>query len=190
MNRALLSSAALSLLLLATPAAARPGADRSEGGGSGVGATTLSFWGVLDPGPVNGAGLGLRVGIPIVPQGVLHARIRDEFVLEVGADFLHYSDRVGWAPYYVDYSWNGFLAVGGVAWNFWFTPQFALYPKVDLGIRYGWYNGWNGVYGYNRTDLDGLFLQGAVGMIYRLQKLDLRAEIGSGLLRIGVGIPF
>jgi hypothetical protein len=194
MNRALLSSAALSLLLAAAPAAAKPGVDRSTGTStaSGTSGNTISLWGVLDPGPVDGAGFGLRVGIPIVPQGFLHARIRDELVLEVGADFLHYSDRVGYYPYYVDYSWNGFLAVGGAAWNFWFTPQLALYPKIDLGFRYGWYSGWNNGYGYSHSDLDGVFLQAAGGVIYRLQpsRVELRAEIGSGLLRLGVGIPF
>jgi hypothetical protein len=194
MSRPLLPVAALSLLLAAAPAAAKPGVDRSgtdRPAGSPSSVTTLSFWGVVDPGPVDGLGLGLRVGIPVVPQGILHAKVRDELVLEVGADYLHYADRVGFAPYYVDYSWNGFLLVGGVAWNFWFTPQLALYPKVDLGFQLGWYSGWNGAFGYSHSDLDGIFLQGALGVIYRLpSRLELRAEIGSGLLRLGVGIPF
>jgi hypothetical protein len=186
-RRHLLPIAALSLLLSASPAEARPGAARSSSGG---GVSSLSLWGVLDPGPIDGAGFGFRLGLPIAPQGILHARIRDELVLELGADFVHYSDRVGFAPYYVDYTWNGLLAVGGVAWNFWFTPQFALYPKLDLGWWYGWYSGWDARYGYGRPGFSGLFLQGALGLIYRLRSVDLRVELGSGLLRIGVGIPF
>ena len=190
MNRThLIGIAALSLLLSASPAEART-ASRSSSSSSGTGVSSLSLWGVFDPGPVDGAGLGLRLAFPIAPQGILHARVRDELVLEVGGDFVHYSDRVGFNPYYVDYSWNGFLAVGGVAWNFWLTPRFALYPKLDLGWWFGWYRGWDSRYGYGRPGYDGLFLQGAVGLVYRLPRVDLRVELGSGLLRVGVGFPF
>ncbi len=183
----LLAAAALSLLLAASPADAKPGAARASGGHSGPGLTSLSLWGVLDPGPIDGLGLGFRLGVPLVPQGILHAQIRDELVLEAGADFVHYNDRVGFYPYYVDYSWNGLLAVGGVAWNFWFTPQLALYPKLDLGWWFGWYRGWDNRYGYGRGDFDGIFLQGAAGLVYRAQSVDFRLELGSGLARIGVG---
>jgi hypothetical protein len=189
MNRTLLPIAALSLLLTASPAEARPGGTSSSSG-SGTGVSSLSLWGVFDPGPIGGAGFGMRLALPVVPQGILHAKVRDELVLEVGADFLHYSDRVGYYPYYVDYSYNGLLLVGGLAWNFWFTPQLALYPKLDLGWSTGWYSGWHDQYGYGHHDFGGLFLQGAVGLIYRLPKVDLRVELGSGLLRLGVGFPF
>jgi hypothetical protein len=193
MNRThALAAAALSLLLAASPAQAKPGVARSSGG-SGGGVSSLSFWGVLDPGPIDGLGLGFRVGVPLVPQGILHAQVRDELVLELGADFVHYSERIGYSPYYVDYSWNGLLAVGGVAWNFWFTPNLALYPKLDLGWWFGWYRGWDARYDfyYGRHDFDGIFLQGAAGLIYRTQsKLDFRLELGSGLVRVGLGIPF
>ena len=84
----------------------------SSSGSSGAGLSSISFWGVLDAGPVDGAGLGMRLALPIVPQGILHARVRDELVLELGADYVHYADRVGFYPYYVDYSWNGVLLVG------------------------------------------------------------------------------
>lgn len=186
MNRThLLPIVALSLILSASPAEAKQG-----GGGrsSGPGVSSLSLWGVLDPGPFDGAGLGFRLALPVAPQGILHARIRDEFVLELGADWVHYADRVGFpgGPY-VDYSWNGFLVVGGLAWNFWFTPQLALYPKLDLGWWFGYYDGWDGRYGYGRHDFSGAFLQVAGGLIYRLQSVDLRVELGSGLLRLGVG---
>ena len=190
MNRThLIAIAALSLLLSASPAEARTGS-RSSSSSEGTGVSSLSLWGVFDPGPVDGAGLGLRLAFPIVPQGILHARVRDELVLEAGADFVHYSDRVGYNPYYVDYSWNGVLAVGGVAWNFWLTPRFALYPKLDLGWWFGSYHGWDSRYGYGRPGYDGVFLQGALGLIYRLPRVDLRVELGSGLLRLGVGFPF
>ena len=189
MNRThlLLPIAALSLLLSASPAEAKPGAYQS----SGTGVTSLSLWGVLDPGPWDGAGAGFRVAVPIAPQGLLHARIRDELVLELGMDYVHYAAHLGWPYGAYDYSWNGLLAVGGVAWNFWLTPQLALYPKLDLGWWFGWYDHYNGAYGPYYHSFDGIFAQVAGGLIYRLpSRVDLRVELGSGLLRLGIGIPF
>jgi hypothetical protein len=181
----LLPVAALSLLLSASPALAKPGAAAP----SSPGLTSLSFWGVFDPSP-DGAGLGMRLALPVVPEGILHARVKDELVLEFGADYLHYSQHLG-NPYFVDYTWDGILFVGGLAWNFWVTPQLALYPKIDLGWSWGTYHGWDPVYGtvYSQSDFDGIFFQLAGGLIYRLKSVDLRVELGSGLVRLGVGIP-
>lgn len=195
MTRALIAAILLlaSSTAVAAPRAAAPSAAPRSGNNS------LSVWGVLDPGPIDGVGAGLRVGIPLAPQGVLHnPRVRDDFTLELGADFVHYAvDFRYYDPYYGyyygdSYSWNGALAVGGVAWNFWFTPNFALYPKVDLGYFFGWYSGWNDSWGpyYGRESFGGLFLQGAAGLIYRFQTMSLRVELGSGLLRAGVGMSF
>jgi hypothetical protein len=159
--------------------------------GATAGTDMLSFWGVLDPGPLEGAGLGFRVMVPLVPRGVLHhPRVRDEFTLELGADFVHFNDRVGLAPYYVDYAWNGVLGVVGATWNFWFTPRLALYPKLDLGYWVGWYDDWDPGFGYRRPSHGGLFLQGAAGLMYRLGSAALRVELGSGLLRLGLGFDY
>jgi hypothetical protein len=172
------------LLGAALPAAAAP---RPAGSAPGPGGRSLSLWGVVDPGPIDGVGAGMRLTLPIVPEGMLHgASVRDELVLEVGADFVHYSAEVGFYPYFVDYSWNGLLAVGGVAWNFWLTPRFAVYPKLDLGWWFGWYDGWDDRYGYGRRDFDGAFLQGAVGLAWRLRSAAFRLELGTDLVRIGV----
>jgi hypothetical protein len=145
---------------------------------------------VLDPGPVDGVGFGGRFTLPIEPNGVLnHPRVKDEFTLELGMDFVHYEDRVGVPGFFVDYTWNGFLLVAGGTWNFWFTPRFAVYPKLDVGYFFGWYSDEDfGPVG--RHDFDGIFLQGAAGLIYRFQTMSLRVELGSGLLRVGVGFPF
>ncbi len=64
-------------------------------------------------------------------------------------------------------------------------------PKLDLGYWVGSYGGtWVDRYGYVRHDFDGFFIQGAVGAIFKLQSVALRAEAGSGLLRLGVGFAF
>jgi hypothetical protein len=176
------------LLLGALPAGAAP--VQQHRSAPGPGSRSLSVWGVADPGPVDGLGVGARLTFPLVPEGVLHSPgVKDELTLEVGADFVHYSAEVGFYPAYVDYSWNGLLAVGGVAWNFWLTPRFALYPKLDLGWWFGWYRGWDDRFGYARRDFDGVFLQGAVGLVYRLRSAAFRLELGTGLLRIGVAFP-
>jgi hypothetical protein len=176
----------LAALLVALPTASAAKSAPRRGG------QMLSLWGVLDPGPVDGVGIGGRAMLPLAPHGILqHPRIKDEFTLELGADLVHYSERVGVPGYpYVDYSWNGFLPVVGATWNFWFTPDLALYPKLDLGYWFGWYRGWDDRYGYHRRGHGGAFVQGAVGLIYRLQAVSLRVELGSGLLRVGAGFAF
>jgi hypothetical protein len=180
------------LLAVASPAAAAPERPVAQSSWApGRGSHSLSLWGVLDPGPIDGAGIGGRFTLPIEPNGVLnHPRVKDEFTLELGADFVHYQDRVGVPGFFeVDYTWNGFLLVAGGTWNFWFTPRFAVYPKLDVGYFFGWYSDEDfGPVG--RHDFDGIFIQGAAGLIYRFQTMSLRMELGSGLLRIGVGFPF
>lgn len=189
-THALRALVALTLLAAAPSASARPAARAPAAPGRG--SEALSFWAVLDPGPVDGIGLGARVMMPVVPEGLIgHPRVRDELTLELGADFVHYEDRIRfWDGYVYDYSWNGLLPVVGATWNFWFNPRLALYPKLDLGWWFGWYGGPDPGPGYGRTDFDGVFLQGAVGLIYRFQHASLRVELGSGLLRVGFGLPF
>ena len=186
-RRVCLALASLAVLLEATPVLAAP-----QGGYAGPrGGQSLSLWGVFDAGGPGGIGAGLRLTFPIVPQGVLrHPTIKDEFVLEPGVDFVYYSATVGFYPYYVDYSWSGVLPVVGVAWNVWFSDRFAVYPKLDLGYWYGWWHGWNYAYGYYRPSYGGFFIQGAIGVIYRLGTVGLRAEVGTGLLRLGVAFQF
>lgn len=174
------------LAVLPQAADARPGAAPRAGG-----TEMLSVWGVFDPGPVGGAGLGLRAMMPLAPGVLHHPRIRDEFTLEFGGDFLHYADTYGYPGWgYYDYSWNGVLAVVGATWNFWFTPRLALYPKLDLGYMFGWYDGWDDTYPYGRPSYGGVFVQGAAGVMYKLDRVSLRAELGSGLVRLGVGFAY
>jgi hypothetical protein len=172
--------AAASALALAAPPAAAPPA---RGGGTQL----LSVWLVLDPGPVDGIGIGGRWMTPLGTGVIRGGRVRDEFTLELGVDLAHYGATAGAPPYTVDYSWNGLLLAIGPTWNFWLAPQFAIYPKLDLGVWIGSYHGWDASYGYTRHDYGGLYLEPAVGVLWRLRPVTLRLELGTELLRLGVG---
>ncbi len=183
MNRTILAAFALSIALAAAPAQAKhqPG----SGSAGATGATTLSLALDLDPGP-GGWGAGFRIGLPIAPHGLIRGgRIQDELVLEIGGDYLHYEQNSWWG----NYSWSGIAAVAGLEWNLWLLPQLALYPKIDLGFETGWYSGWDPYWGgyYDRHRYGGLFAQFAAGVIWRLQPLDLRLELGTELVRLGIG---
>lgn len=175
--RRLVLAAAVSAAVLAAPARAS-------------GTEMLSAWLVLDPGPVGGIGVGARYMLPLADGVIRHPRVRDEFVLELGVDFAHYGDRVGAPPNVVDYSWNGLLLAAGLSWNFWLTPRFALYPKLDLGVWFGSYRGWDDTYGYRRADHGGPYVEPAIGLIFRLGRADLRLELGSDLTRVGLGFEY
>ena len=168
---------ALALAVAPAPADAQKGTEQ------------LSFWLVLDPGP-DGIGVGGRYMLPIADGVVRHPRIRDEFTLEFGADFIHYGDSVGAPPYLYEYSWNGVLVAVGVTWNFWFTPKFALYPKLDVGFLFGSYSGWSDDWGYTQRDYGGVYLEPAIGLMYALGRANLRVEFGTDLARIGLGFAY
>ncbi|MFO0582951.1 MAG: hypothetical protein U0229_11820 [Anaeromyxobacter sp.] len=175
----------LAFALAAALALAVPGEAHAQHG-----TQMLSVWLVLDPGPVDGVGIGGRYMLPIADGVIRGGRVRDEFTLELGADFVHYADTIGVPPDAFDYSWNGFLVAVGATWNFWLTPRFALYPKLDLGFWFGSYSGWVDAYGYRRNDYGGIYLEPAIGLIVKLGRADLRVEFGTDLARVGLGFDY
>lgn len=193
----LVLSALAALALTATSAQAQSkGSTRPMSAGT----ENLSGWLVLDPGNPGGIGLGARYMIPLIPEGLLAGQgvgIREEISLEVGADFLHWGYDWRWynpvTGFYEnsDYSVNAFEVVAGVLWNWWLTPQLAVYPKIDLGYSFAWVSDWPGEeYGYDSPSYSEVFVNGAVGVIFKLNKVALRAEAGSHTLRLGAGVRF
>jgi hypothetical protein len=179
MNQAFLAFA-LGTLCAATPAVAQSKT------GLPLGASMdrdLSAFGVLDYtyGAGTGYGLGVRYQKAVVPEGVLKLDdIRDDIAIEGGLDLVHH----GWSAAGISsLSYDEIMPVVGGVWNFWLTPQAAVYPKLDFGWRFGrWSDSkFTGTSGYG-----GLFVQGAAGIVYKLERLTLRAELGTGLLRAGV----
>jgi hypothetical protein len=147
----------------------------------------LSAFGILNYwyGTGTGLGVGVRYQKTMVPEGVLkNDKIKDDIGIEGGVDYFHYSFGI----FATDWSYNEFAPVVGAVWNFWLTPQLALYPKLDLGYRFGWWSTNSGI--GDPGGFGGLFVQGAAGVVYKLEKLTLRAEAGSGMLRAGVGFVF
>jgi hypothetical protein len=116
--------------------------------------------------------------------------VRDSLDLEFGADLVRYAYGYRVPPYAYDYVWWAFRPRAGLLWNFWLTPQLALYPKLDLGYEFGWFDGWNSAAG-PRPGYAGLFLEPSVGLIYRLRSAtSLRVELGSEGLKLGLGVAF
>jgi hypothetical protein len=151
---------------------------------AGTGPTGASVWGIL---PWGGIGVGGRFMMPLpIPPLLTGTNLRDSFGLEFGADYLHWS--YGYLNY-GNYSWSEIVPVVGMMWNVWLTPQFALYPKIELGYAFGWFSDWN--FGGSRPTYGGFFYDGDAGALYKLNNgLTLRAEVGVDGLKLGAGWLF
>lgn len=180
--------------LVALSLTAATGAHAQQGGHAS-GGSALTGWLVLDPGSPTGVGLGVRYLLPVVREGLLagqlHGGVREELDVEFGGDFLHWGYDWNYYPYAYSYSVNALEVVGGVLWNWWLTPKVSVYPKLDLGYRYAWISDWPGArYGFGSPSYSEVFVNGAVGAMFKLDKLLLRAELGTHSLRLGAGISF
>jgi hypothetical protein len=195
MNRTALRTAlaavvALSLVAAAPAHAAQPAHQGSPG--------ELSGWLVLGAGYGygsgyhNGFGVGGRYRTGLVPEGLIQGRgtVRDSLDLEFGADLVRYAYGYRNAGFDYDYVWWAFRPRAGLLWNFWLTPQLALYPKLDLGYEFGWFDGWNSAAG-PRPGYAGVFLEPSIGLIYRTRSAtSVRVELGSEGLKLGLGVAF
>ncbi len=174
MRKVLLGLSALALVAVAVPARA------------GTMDRDLSLWGLAGYGYYgDGAGFGLggRYQVVVAPQGLLHSpRIRDEIGLEFGLDWVHYS----WNYYGYGWTYNEISPVVGATWNFWLNPQLALYPKIDVGFRFGSWSTTNYPYGHP-GGYGGAAIEGAVGLVYQFDpRVALRVEAGTYAFRLGV----
>lgn len=150
----------------------------------------LTAWGVLPYGySTFGIGLGARFALPMpIPSLIPGGRIRDNWSLEFGADYLRYSFGLGAG--FGDYSVSEILPVCGMMWNVWLNDSFAVYPKAEAGYQIAWVSGYNGL--GSAPGYGGIFVNGAVGLIYKLGggNINLRAEAGYSGIKGGVGFVF
>jgi hypothetical protein len=185
------------LAALAAPAAAlatQPAPAPGPAGGRGR--DELSFLLILDAGYGHGGdyesgfGLGGRYRLSLAPQGVIRpgsSSVRDSIDLEFGGDLVRYDYHYHTAPYDYHYAWWALRPRLGVMWDFWINPQLALYPKLDLGYEFGWFDGWEPAAG-SHPHYDGLFLEPAIGLIWRFRPAtSLRVELGTQGLKLGLG---
>jgi hypothetical protein len=183
MTRRFLVASAAAALLAAAPAAAqgRGGPAHATLDNQLSGFLGLAYW----YGAGAGLGIGGRFQRTLVPGGILRdagAAVPDDIGLELGADWFHYD----WRQAGLRWSYDELAPVVGAVWNFWITPQLAVYPKLDVGYRLGWWSSNDGV--TRPSGYGGLFVQGALGAAFRLPNLTLRAEAGSGMLKLGLGL--
>jgi len=192
-------AAALSTAALAA-ALALPAPARATQPALGPPAGELSGWLILGAGYGYGSGyhggfgVGGRYRLSLVPEGLLQGanlQVRDTLELELGGDIVRYAYGYRSPPTSYDYAWWAIRPRAGVMWNFWLTPRLALYPKLDLGYEFGWFDGWDSSVGPHPS-YAGLFLEPSVGLIYRLRDgaTSLRVELGSEGLKLGLGLAF
>jgi len=135
----------------------------------------LSIFGILGLNYDIGLGVGVRYQKTLVPEGFIrNSSITDDLGIEGSFEFRHY----GYSGYY----YNEYDLGVGVVWNLWFTEQFAAYPKLGLG--YGIASWSDNTY---ENDYGGFLLWFAAGVVYKLDAVALRAEIGTNSLQLGVG---
>jgi len=151
---------------------------------------TISAFGLLGYAySVTGFGLGARFQKTLVPGGFLRSdKVHDDFGIDVGLDYNHFSFDCGVAGVDCGWSYNEFVVLAGAVWNFWLLDgKLALYPKVDLGFAFGSVSTPTGV---SSSGYGGLVVQGAGGAVYKVSGIALRAELGSRSLRLGAGFAF
>jgi len=189
-----LAALALGALLAARPALAAP-PPRPQAAVASPGSLDreISIFGITSPysgyaSAGTGLGLGGRYQMTLVPEGILqNAKIHDDLGLELGLDWQHY----GWStndPFNGNVSWsfNEISPVVGGVWNFWLNDRFAVYPKLDLFYRIGWWS--TSLQGASTpSGFGGFDAQIAAGLVYKLEKVALRLELGSYSIRVGVG---
>jgi hypothetical protein len=176
----------------ATPAAPTPVA--AQAGTVSTSASpafnAASVWGIVSL-PF-GYGIGARYTLPLgIPSLLTKTRFKDAWALDLGVDFLTWSyDALVVGGNNTGYSYNAFIPLVGMMWEFWVNEEFMVYPKIEAGYAVGWYSntpaGANGLSGGNR-----FYPSGAVGLFYKIgDKMSLRAELGYTGAKGGIAFMF
>ena len=142
----------------------------------------VGYWGLY--------GIGASFMFPVANGVLKHPTIRDQFMVEVGVDYLRRS--YDWLAA-GSYTWNEVVPTVGVAWNVWLKPNLAVYPKLDVGYAFGWLSGFDycqGLAGCSNPSYGGVFVDGSVGVLYDLGAIVLRGELGNELVKGGLAFLF
>ncbi len=135
----------------------------------------LTLWGIIAQ-HRNHAGLGVGVHYMIpIGEGILgETTLQDRFALEFGVDLTSHFLR------YDDGAYLRLRPAIGFLWTIWLIDELALYPKIDIGLPF--------VFG--RDHWNWWLINGAFGLLYRLDDFDLRVEAGWYGLHIGALFRF
>ncbi len=112
--------AALALLLGPTEVYADGGAARISG--TRVEAHGLIGWGI---------GAGLRLEVPIVPQGFLRGSVRDELALGFGGEFIPFFLHGGRIELGV-----GMAPLGALVWNLYLNARWSIFPELGAALLF------------------------------------------------------
>jgi hypothetical protein len=128
-----------------------------------------------------GFGLSGRFQHTLSENGLLrNVKIHDDIGIEGSLDFNHYS----WNFYGYEWSYNEIGVAASAVWNFWFSPEFAIYPRLGLGYAFG---SWSDNSGLTNPDgYGGIYFVGGAGLLYELEAVTLRAEVSNAALNLGV----
>jgi hypothetical protein len=131
----------------------------------------------------SGVGLSARYQRIVVPNGFMTlTSIFDEFGIEGGVDYTHYS--FGILGY--DWSYDELAFSATAVWNVWFTKQFAAYPRVGLGVAFG---SWSDDLGLSDpSGYGGLYAIAGAGVLYEFGAVKLRGELTNTTVSGGVAI--
>jgi len=129
-SRSLIAAAGFAVLLLSTaPAEAQRGRGHTIDG--------VRFDVHLDFGWHQAFGVGFRVDIPIVPDGLVDG-VQDELALSPGAEFFFWNWRSRRnRDEYLYYGDMGIWPLLALQWNFYLNDKWSIFP--ELGIAFFWY---------------------------------------------------
>lgn len=105
---------------------------------------SLELHGNLDAIGVFGG--GVRLGVPLVPAGIIRGRVDDELALSLGADLFFGPGPFGPAPYD---SGAYLVPIVALNWNFYLGSSWSIFPEVGVALHYGFdQHGWVDASGY------------------------------------------
>lgn len=128
-----------------------------------------------------GFGFGARYQKTIMRDGFLPAtsRIQDDFGIEGNFELRLYPDLIGPSDY------TQFEILVGAVWNLWFSPTFAVYPKLGFGATFGSFSD------FDYSGYGGFTFFGAAGVLWQFDpRFTLRGEIGSDSIQAGMAFTF
>lgn len=111
-------------------------------------------------------------------------RVRGELGVEGGLQWLRHASNA--TP---PWTYREFTPTVAAQYNVWLGGSLAVYPRMELGVRFGRMTG-NTTWQSNHTYERALSFHGGVGVLWSVGPVLARGEVATDAFRIGVGINF